>query len=66
MKKYSLIFAFALFSSLGSAHLHSQEIGRFSGNFQLEAQTYTKDSLIEAEDVSEKMLSNGFFKFELY
>lgn len=34
--------------------------GRISGNFQLEAQSYAKDSLIEAPGVSEKILSNGF------
>lgn len=34
--------------------------GRLSGNFQIEAQTYTKDSLIGAPAVDEKMLSNSF------
>lgn len=34
--------------------------GRLSGNFQIEAQTYTKDSIIGAPEVQEKLLSNSF------
>ncbi|MFC2131672.1 DUF6029 family protein [Bacteroidota bacterium] len=33
---------------------------RISGNFQVDMQTYKKDSLIGAPDVDEKILSNGF------
>jgi len=42
--------------------LEAQDIlgGKLSGNFQLDAQYYQKDTLIGAGDVSEKMLSNGF------
>lgn len=38
----------------------SQNLGKISGNFQIEAQTYKKDSLIGAPEVKEKLLSNGF------
>ncbi len=38
----------------------TQNIAKISGNFQLEAQTYKKDSVIGAPDVKEKILSNGF------
>jgi hypothetical protein len=34
--------------------------GRVSGNFKLDAQSYTSDSVIGAEEVSEKMLSNAY------
>ena len=34
--------------------------GQFTGNFQLDAQYYNEDSLIGAEAVPEKLLSNGF------
>ncbi|MAY84978.1 MAG: hypothetical protein CMP59_12685 [Flavobacteriales bacterium] len=34
--------------------------GEIRGNFQLEAQYYQEDSLIGAQDVPEKILSNGF------
>ncbi len=36
------------------------EGGKVTGNFQLDAQYYNKDSLIGAPDVPEKMLLNGF------
>lgn len=34
--------------------------GRLTGNFQLDAQYYQKDSIIGAKDVPEDLLSNGF------
>jgi len=37
--------------------------GSIHGNFQLDAQYYIKDSIIGAEDVPEKLLSNGFANF---
>jgi hypothetical protein len=33
---------------------------KISGNFQIDMQSYSKDSTIGAEDVDEKVLSNGF------
>ncbi len=58
-----LIFVFiAILSLFFSFDLFSQDfsLGRINGNFQLEAQTYAKDSLIGAQDVPEKLLSRGF------
>ncbi|MFP4369631.1 MAG: DUF6029 family protein, partial [Candidatus Kapaibacterium sp.] len=44
----------------------SQDIGRFSGNFQLDAQTYAKDSVIDAPEVDESILSNAFLNLYYY
>ncbi len=59
MKKNSFLIIVFLFVS-GS--LFSQGVlgGKISGNFQIDAQYYQKDSLIGAEDVDEKMLINAF------
>jgi hypothetical protein len=48
---------------IGAAPVLSQEAGRLSGNFQLDAQVYRADSLIGAPAVSEKMLSNSYANF---
>ncbi|TAL67034.1 MAG: hypothetical protein EPN82_15795 [Bacteroidetes bacterium] len=43
--------------------MFSQDVldkGKLSGNFQLDAQYYQKDSIIGAQDVKEKILSNGY------
>ena len=53
-----LIATFAPASLISQDDILSQ--GRLSGNFQIEAQTYTKDSLIGAPAVDEKILSNSF------
>ncbi len=64
MKKFTTTMIMMI--ALGCTQLNSQSIGdvftggRVSGNFQIEAQTYSKDSLIGAPDVPEKLLSNGF------
>ncbi len=65
MKKTHYFVLFLL--ALSCQNLHSQGLesaltqGRISGNFQLEAQTYTQDSLINAPEAKERVLSNGFF-----
>jgi hypothetical protein len=46
---------------LSSNAQESVNLGKFTGNFQLDGQYYMKDSKIGAEDVKEKILSNGFF-----
>lgn len=38
-----------------------QDFGRFSGNAQVEAQTYKADSAMGANKVAEQILSNGYF-----
>ncbi len=38
----------------------AQDLGRISGNVQIEAQTYSQDSIIGAPDVPEKFRSNSF------
>jgi len=49
-----------LFLCLFPTILFSQNIGKISGNFQIEAQSYKKDSLIGAPEVKERLLSNGY------
>lgn len=46
--------------SLFSIESEGISFGKISGNFQIEAQSYQKDSLIGAKEVREKILSNGF------
>lgn len=47
-------------SVFGVAITQAQDFGRISGNFQIEAQTYSKDSIIGAPEVPEKFRSNSF------
>ena len=60
MKKifYVLIIATLLISSAKADDILSQS--KVSGNFQFDGQLYQQDSIIGAEDVDEKFLSNGF------
>ncbi|MCX7736584.1 MAG: DUF6029 family protein [Candidatus Kapabacteria bacterium] len=60
--KSNSLFLILILSFFLNSNLFGQEIslGRMNGNFQLEAQTYAKDSLIGAQEVSEKLLSRGF------
>ncbi len=60
MYKNFIIIALTLFiSQIGFAQ--EDEIkGQFSGNFQVDGQTYIKDSLTGAEEVSEDMLINAY------
>lgn len=60
MKKVTTFFVLFLFFS---TYLFSQNIfeqSSISGNLQFDGQYYYKDSIIGAEDVPDKFLSNGF------
>ena len=57
MKKITYILIFLIVSFT----LNAQNFGNFSGNFQLEGQTYKSDSAMEAKKVSEQLQSQGFF-----
>jgi len=47
-------------ASLSAQGVAIDDVGRISGSLQMDAQTYTEDTLIGAPDVPEKMLSNTF------
>jgi len=55
-----ILLILVLLVTVNSAKADDILNGRLSGNFQIEAQTYTKDSLIGAPAVDEKMRSNSF------
>jgi hypothetical protein len=55
-----ILLILALLITINSVKAQEVLNGRLSGNFQIEAQTYTKDSLIGAPAVDEKMRSNSF------
>lgn len=57
MKKYSLLFIFFVFYAATYAQDFNQLV--LSGQLQLDAQSYSKDSLIGASDEPEKVLSMG-------
>ena len=50
-----------LFFLFGNIILNAQNFGNFSGNFQIEGQTYKSDSAMEAKKVREQLQSQGFF-----
>lgn len=54
------LFCLIILSVFGVAITQAQDFGRISGNFQIEAQTYSKDSIIGAPEVPEKFRSNSF------
>ncbi len=60
MKKIFLIILFFIISDYTLSSQDLFEKGNLSGNFQLDAQYYQKDSIIGAQEVKEKILSNGF------
>lgn len=62
MLKLHAFLSCAALAAAVAVPLHSQDIdlGRISGNFQVDAQYYTRDSAIGAEEVSEKVRSNAF------
>ena len=61
MKKLYLILIIITMSfPAGAIAQDILNTARISGNFQIDAQYYQKDSLIDAEEVPEKMLSNSF------
>ena len=55
-----LISTLLLFAGLA---LKAQAPGKLSGNFQVDLQSYRPDSLIDAQAVNEKVLSNSFANF---
>lgn len=59
MKKNIIITAVFIF--LFPYIILSQNFGNFSGNAQIEAQSYKQDSLMGANKVAEQVLSNGYF-----
>jgi hypothetical protein len=54
----SVLFGFN--SLLGQSFQETLSKGQIRGNFQFDAQYYQEDTLIGAQDVPEKILSNGF------
>ncbi len=58
MKKISVILFLALFSL--SSYAQSILGGKVTGNFQMDIQASKEDSIIGAEKVYEKLLSNAF------
>ncbi len=59
---FSRILILTLFLSIITLKLQSQgfESGSISGNVQIEAQSYSPDSLMGAPEVDEKLLSNAY------
>lgn len=56
-----ILFAFIIEENQILAQEGMFDNGRITGNFQIDMQSYTKDTLIGAyEDIDEKVLSNGF------
>lgn len=63
MKRSICSIILIIILTLISRPVHSIEIiqgSKISGNFQIDAQSYQKDSLIGADDVREKVLSNAY------
>lgn len=60
--KICIFFLSTFFTFFCRIVLFSQDFnaGRINGNFQLEAQSYSKDTLIGAQEVAERLLSRGF------
>jgi len=61
IKFINLFFLFFLLISNTNAQVLKN--GTLSGNFQLNAQTYSPDSTIDAPKVNEKMLTNAYANF---
>lgn len=59
MKKLSFLIVLLIFSA-GTTFSQGILGGKVSGNFQVDAQYYQKDSLIGAEEIDEKILINAF------
>jgi hypothetical protein len=58
MRKYLFILLFLVNATILEAQ---QDFGRFTGNTQIEAQSYKADSAMEAKRVPEQIQSNGYF-----
>ncbi len=63
MNKFSFIFIFTFLSLIGFSQEESKDYGTFHGNFELNAQTYTADSLIGAESTDDIMRANTYANF---
>ncbi len=61
-----LLIAIFCFTSFSVFSQNPMDIGRFSGNFNIEAQAYTKDTIIGAEEVPESIRSNSFLNLIYY
>ncbi|MBI9068295.1 MAG: hypothetical protein JEZ09_13460 [Salinivirgaceae bacterium] len=60
MQKVLLLVTILLVSFGAFAQLDNVMGGSVSGNFKLDAQTYSPDSIIGADTISEKLLSNSY------
>lgn len=58
--KLFIIAIIMLVCHLSAFSQETNQGGRLSGNFQIDAQTYSQDSLIGAQEANEKILSNAF------
>lgn len=60
MKLFTVLLIISIFPIISFAQDEQFAPGRLTGNFQVEAQTYAKDSIIGAPEVPENLLSNSF------
>ena len=60
MRTIYLIFSFIIMANFVFAQNNDKNYGQIHGNFELNAQSYTQDSLIGAPDVPEKMRANAY------
>ncbi|MCF6183056.1 MAG: DUF6029 family protein [Bacteroidales bacterium] len=63
MNKFSFIIFFIFSSFILFSQEEKTDFGEFHGNFELNAQTYTADSLIGAETVDDIMRANTYANF---
>ncbi len=63
MNKFSFIIFFIFSSFILFSQEEKTDFGEFHGNFELNAQTYTADSLIGAEAVDDIMRANTYANF---
>ncbi len=63
MNKFSFLFIILLISKTIFAQEEKKDYGEFHGNFELNAQSYTADSIIGAESVDEIMRANTYANF---
>lgn len=61
-KFFSAMLLFVLSLTILPAQSDMFRCSNITGNFQFDAQSYTKDSLIGAEDVPQKILNNTWFR----
>ena len=63
MNKAILFFSFVFFALYTFAQNEQKNYGEFHGNFELNAQTYSADSLINAKSADEIMRANTYANF---